>query len=101
MGPELCGVSSGDFKVKVFICFLVQSAEEDWCARDCILVDSKCLSFRDLGLSSDDYVKDETTNLTMAAPTEETCRDNYGFVCKVNDCGSVLDDDHNDDEAWQ
>ena len=33
--------------------------------------------------SSDDYVKDETTNLMMAAPTEETCNANDGFVCKV------------------
>ena len=33
--------------------------------------------------SSDDYVKDETTNLMMAAPTEETCNANNGFVCKV------------------
>ncbi len=33
--------------------------------------------------SSDDYVKDETTNLMMAAPTEEACKDNDGFVCKV------------------
>ena len=33
--------------------------------------------------SSDDYVKDETTNRMVAAPTEEACKDNNGFVCKV------------------
>ena len=33
--------------------------------------------------SSDDYVKDETTNLMMAPTTEETCKANNGFVCKV------------------
>ena len=33
--------------------------------------------------SSDDYVKDETTNRMVAAPTEEACKDNDGFVCKV------------------
>ena len=33
--------------------------------------------------SSDDYVKDETTNLMMAPTTEEACKDNNGFVCKV------------------
>ena len=33
--------------------------------------------------SSDDYVKDETTNLMMAPTTEETCKANDGFVCKV------------------
>ena len=33
--------------------------------------------------SSDDYVKDEMTNLMMAATTEETCKVNRGFVCKV------------------
>ena len=34
--------------------------------------------------SSDDYVKDETTNLMMAAVTAKTCREYDGFVCKVN-----------------
>merc|ERR1719507_974955 len=33
--------------------------------------------------SSNNYVKDNTTNLRMAAPTEETCKANNGFVCKV------------------
>ena len=33
--------------------------------------------------SRDDYVKDETTNLTTALTTEETCKANDGFVCKV------------------
>ena len=33
--------------------------------------------------SSDNYVKDETTNLMMAPTTEETCKANNGFVCKV------------------
>ena len=33
--------------------------------------------------SSDNYVKDETTNRMVAAPTEETCKTNNGFVCKV------------------
>ena len=33
--------------------------------------------------SSDNYVKDETTNLMMAPTTEEACKDNDGFVCKV------------------
>ena len=29
------------------------------------------------------YVKDNTTNRMVAAPTEETCKANNGFVCKV------------------
>ena len=33
--------------------------------------------------STDDYVKDKTTNLMMAPTTEEACKDNDGFVCKV------------------
>ena len=33
--------------------------------------------------SSDDYVKDETTNLMMAPTTEESCKVNDGFVCEV------------------
>ena len=33
--------------------------------------------------SSDDYIKDEATNRMVAAPTEDTCRANDGFVCKV------------------
>ena len=33
--------------------------------------------------NSDDYVKDKTTNLMKAAVTEETCKANGGFVCKV------------------
>ena len=33
--------------------------------------------------SNDNYVKDETTNLMMAPTTEETCKANNGFVCKV------------------
>ena len=33
--------------------------------------------------SSDDYVKDETTNLMMALTTVETCKANDGFVCEV------------------
>ena len=33
--------------------------------------------------SSDNYVKDETTKLMMAPTTEETCKANNGFVCKV------------------
>jgi hypothetical protein len=40
--------------------------------------------------SSDNYVKDETTNLLMAPITEETCEANNGFVCKVRlDPGDV------------
>ena len=40
--------------------------------------------------SSDNYVKDETTNLMMAAPTVETCKANKGFVCKVRlDAGEM------------
>ena len=40
--------------------------------------------------SSDNYVKDETTNLMMAPTTEETCKANNGFVCKVSlDAGDV------------
>ena len=34
--------------------------------------------------SSDNYVKDKTTNLMMAAPTEKTCKASSGFVCKVS-----------------
>ena len=33
--------------------------------------------------SSDNYLKDTTTNRMIAAPTEETCKANNGFVCKV------------------
>ena len=33
--------------------------------------------------SRDDYVKDEATDRMVAAPTEQTCRANQGFVCKV------------------
>ena len=40
--------------------------------------------------SSDNYVKDETTNLMMAPTTEETCKANNGFVCKVSlDAGDL------------
>ena len=42
--------------------------------------------------SDSDYVRDETTNLMMAAPTEETCKANDGFVCKVRLCvGNICD----------
>ena len=34
--------------------------------------------------SSDNYVKDETTNLMMAPITEETCKAKEGFKCKVS-----------------
>ena len=41
--------------------------------------------------SSNDYVKDETTNLMMAPTTEETCKANNGFVCKVRlDAGDMI-----------
>ena len=33
--------------------------------------------------SSEDYVKDKTTNRMVAAPTKETCLANDGFQCKV------------------
>ena len=33
--------------------------------------------------SSDHYVKDKMTNRMMAATTEEACKANGGFVCKV------------------
>merc|ERR1719507_762437 len=33
--------------------------------------------------SSNNYVKDNTTNLMVAPTTEETCKANNGFVCKV------------------
>ena len=33
--------------------------------------------------SSDNYVKDETTNLMMAPTNEENCNANNGFVCEV------------------
>ena len=32
---------------------------------------------------SDNYAKDVTTNLMMAASTKETCKASQGFVCKV------------------
>ena len=50
-------------------------------------------------LSSDDYIKDETTNLMMAAPTEETCRDNEGFSCQGRLCDCVCYNDNDDDKA--
>ena len=33
--------------------------------------------------SSDDYMKDETTNRMVASITEETCKANDGLICKV------------------
>ena len=50
-------------------------------------------------LSSDDYIKDETTNLMMAAPTEETCKDNEGFSCQGRLCDCACYDDNDDDKA--
>ena len=48
--------------------------------------------------SSDNYVKDNTTNLMMAPTTEETCKANNGFVCKVRlDAGDYHDDNWDDD----
>merc|ERR1719507_1709808 len=49
--------------------------------------------------SSDSYVKDNTTNLMVAPTTEETCKANNGFVCKVkgvNTCfkNTTLCDQH-------
>ena len=39
---------------------------------------------------NENYVKDETTNLMMAPTTEETCKANNGFVCKVKlDAGDM------------
>ena len=36
------------------------------------------------------YVKDDTTNLMMAATTKEACKANNGFVCKVKlDAGDM------------
>ena len=40
-------------------------------------------------LNREDYAKDKTTNLTMAAPTEETCNDNEGFSCQGRLCDNV------------
>ena len=37
--------------------------------------------------SSDEYVKDKTTNLMMAPTTEAACEANKGFVCKVRFSG--------------
>ena len=53
----------------------------------------------DFALSSDDYIKDETTNLMMAAPTEETCRDNEGFSCQGRLLYCVCCNDNDDDKA--
>ena len=53
----------------------------------------------DFTLSSADYIKDETTNLMMAAPTEETCRDNEGFSCQGRLCDCVCYNDNEDDKA--
>ena len=33
--------------------------------------------------TSDDYVKDALTNMMISAPTEKTCKDYDGFICKV------------------
>ena len=44
----------------------------------------------------DDYVKDNTTNMMTAAVTEETCKANDGFVCKVR--LGVQHDADDDDE---
>ena len=41
--------------------------------------------------SSNNFVKDETTNLMMALTTEETCEANNSFFCKVRlDAGDVI-----------
>ena len=53
---------------------------------------------------SADYVRDNTTNLMTAAVTEETCKANDGFVCKVR-LGVQRDDDDADEKevysGWQ
>ena len=51
-------------------------------------------TFPDYALSSDDYIKDETTNLMMAAPTEDTCRNNEGFSCQGRLCDCVCYNDN-------
>ena len=49
--------------------------------------------------SSDDYVKDETTNQMTAEVSEETCNANDGFVCKVRE-GVQHDDDDDEKEVY-
>ena len=86
------------FSVSFFIYFLIQDHGENWCGGDCVWEDSKCLSVRDWArdwaLSGGDYIKDETTNLMMAAPMEDTCKDNDGFVCKVRLSGASCNVDN-------
>ena len=81
-GTELRRMSSGDLKMIFASDILAQGHGEQWCNGECGWTDGQCLhlSF----YSSDDYVKDETTNLMMAAVTAKTCREYDGFVCKVN-----------------
>ena len=69
--------------------FLAQGHGKDQCAGDCFWswsIEGKCLSYWGAyreELEAFHYAIDATTNLMMAAPTVETCREYSGFVCKV------------------
>ena len=83
---------SGNLNLNSSSNFLAQGHGEQWCNGECFWIYGQCMNQKEKGkfleaqanfYSSDDYVKDETTNLMMAPTTEETCKANDGFVCKV------------------
>ena len=78
---------TGDLKLNSTSYSLAQGNGKQWCNGDCDWIDGQCKGGYEEKFanfySSDNYVKDETTNLMMAPTTEETCRDNEGFSCQV------------------
>ena len=75
---------TGDLNLNSTSNFVAQGHGKQWCNGDCDWIDGQCKGGEFANFyNSDDYVKDELTNQMMAAPTEETCKANDGFVCKV------------------
>ena len=89
---------TGDLNLNSTSNFVAQGHGKLWCSGDCDWIDGQCKGDYEEKFanfySSDDYVKDETTNLMMAAPTEETCRDNEGFSCQGRLCDCVCYNDN-------
>ena len=84
---------SGNLNLNFSSNFLAQGHGDQWCSGECFWIYDQCMSQKEKQkffeaqanfYTSDDYVKDETTNLMMAAPSEDTCKDNDGFMCEVN-----------------
>ena len=93
---------TGDLNLNSTSNFVAQGHGKQWCNGDCDWIDGQCKGgyeekFAEF-YSSDDFVKDETTNLMMAAPTEETCRDTEGFSCQGRLCDCVCCNDNDDDK---